>query len=239
VKNDIPPLPEGWVQVSDAYDINGVTNNISHGIQLDQPALIVIKYDESLLPEVVEDLAIFYYNYELGWTQLQPPEGYIAEAGEEAAEVDHFSLFVVLAKPGVAGRPAAPPRFEIQKVRTNPARIRLGQSSEVKVIAANTGGTAGEYLVTVRLDNKVIKTQSVRLKRGEKREINLTLVPGAIGSYTIQSGDLWDTLVVDPRPDFDLIETDYWWLLFIALGVSTLLISFFRRIIIKKDPITK
>jgi hypothetical protein len=185
------------------------------------------------LPEVVDDLAIFYYSFELGWVQLQPPAGYIAEAGEEAAEVDHFSLFVVLARPGNAPRPVLPARFEIQKVRANPAIIMLGQSSEVKIIAANTGGITGEYLVTVKLDGKVIKTQSVLLKSGEKREINLTLAPGKTGVYTVQTGDLSDTLTVDPRPAMDLIETDYWWLLFIALGVSTLVISFFKRESIK------
>jgi hypothetical protein len=67
------------------------------------------------------------------------------------------------------------------------------------------------------------------LKPGEKREIDLTLAPGAVGSYTIQAGNINNILFVDPRPQMELIETDYWWLLFISLGAATLLISLFQK----------
>jgi hypothetical protein len=60
---------------------------------------MVIRYAVSQLPTIVDGLYIFYYSYGAdSWVQLSEPEGFIAAADEKAGEVDHFSLFVVLAK---------------------------------------------------------------------------------------------------------------------------------------------
>jgi hypothetical protein len=94
---------------------------------------------------------------------------------------------------------------------------------------ANTGGIVGEYIAIVKVNGQIQKSQTVTLKPGEKREIDLTLAPGSVGSYSIQAGNINNILFVDPRPQMELIETDYWWLLFISLGAATMLISLFQK----------
>jgi hypothetical protein len=221
-----PAAPDGWMPVSPYFDINGVTNGYVTGVKMDNPALIVIKYNETLLPAVLDDLAAYYYNYRVGWTQLKPTEGFIAEGPEVAAQVDHFSLFVVLAKEGIVNKP--PAKIVVQKLTINPPRIMLGQSSEVRVKVNNEGGLAGESDVVLKMDGKVQKNQIVHLEPGQSTELALIVSPGQNGIYTLTAGLAFSDLVVDPGVSPDVSETNYWWLLCIALGVSTILFSFFR-----------
>jgi hypothetical protein len=222
-----PAFPQGWVQVSPFFDINGVTNGYIHGVSMDHPAHMVIRYDAGLLPENVDNLATFYYSYQYGWTQLEPPEGFIAEAGQTAADTNHFSLFVVLAKAATAPQP--PAHFEVYKLTLDPSRILVNQSSEVRVKVSNTGGTAGDYNVVVKVNGKIQKTQSVILGPGESREIHLILSPGINGTYTVEVAGISAKLVVDPLAQADIAETSYWWLLFIAMGCALLVLALFRR----------
>jgi hypothetical protein len=222
----IPPYPQGWIPVSLNYEINGVTDGCITGVKLDKPSTLVFKYNETVLPETVEDLCVFYYNCQSGWTRLSPPAGFIAEGPDVAAEADHFSLFVVLAKPGLSQPPA---NITIKTLTVEPQRILVGQSSDVRIIVDNKGGLTGDYFVVIKLNGKVQKTQTVHLGPGQSTEVDTIMVPGTSGIYTIAVGPLDDILVVEPRIVPDVAETDYWWLLCIAAGISTLLFSLIRR----------
>jgi hypothetical protein len=226
--NTLPPFPDPWFPVSPAYDINGITAGVSTGVKMDQPAVMVIAYDIEDLPEIVEGLALFYYNYLVGWVQLDPPTGWIAEGAEMAAQVEHFSLFVVLAR-GEAGTQKKPANFVVDKLTVNPPRIQVGQSSEVRVRISNTGGLTGEYVAVVKMDGKVQKTQTVRLGPGQSAEVNFILTPLTAGVYTVTTAKLKDGLTVNPLLVPDISETNYWWLLFMSMGVATLVFSFSRR----------
>lgn len=223
--SEVPPYPDGWIPVSPNYDINGVTNGYITGVKLDRPSTLIIKYNDKLLPETVDDLAAFYYSYQDGWTELSPPAGFIAEGPEVAAEVDHFSLFVVLAKSG-AGKP--PANIMLQRLTVRPQRILVGQSADVRVRVINKGGLPGEYVVVIKVDGKIQKSQSVHLNPGQSTEVDMILMPGTSGIYTVTAGPLGDELWVDPRIIPDVSETNYWWLLCIAAGISTMIISLFR-----------
>jgi hypothetical protein len=227
-----PALPDGWTRVSPFFDINGITNGYTHGVQMDRPAHMVILYDNNLLPENVNGLATFYYSYQYGWTQLAPPEGVTAEAGQTAADTDHFSLFVVLARNGAGTKP--PAHFEVNHLTLSPSRITIDQSSDVKLRVTNTGGMAGDYTVVVKVNGKTQKTQSVSLGPGESREIHLILAPGVSGIYTVESADNSASLIVEPEAQPDVAENSYWWLLFIAMGIALLVLALFRRK--RRDP---
>jgi hypothetical protein len=222
----IPPYPQGWMPVSLNYEINGVTDGCITGVKLDKPSTLVFKYDETVLPETVEDLSVFYYNCQSGWTRLSPPPGFIAEGPDVAAEADHFSLFVVLANPGLSQPPA---NITVKTLTVEPQRILVGQSSDVRIIVDNKGGLPGDYFVVIKLNGKVQKTQTVHLGPGQSTEVDTIMAPGNSGIYNISAGPLEDILVVEPRIVPDVVETDYWWLLCIAAGISTLLFSLIRR----------
>ncbi len=117
----------------------------------------------------------------------------------------------------------------MQKISVNPQRIMVGQSSEVKVRLTNKGGMPGEEMVTIKMNGQVQKTQRVYLEAGQSTEVVVMLAPGQNGIYTITSGKLSGELVVEPNVAPDISETDYWWLLCIAMGLAVLILSFVHR----------
>jgi hypothetical protein len=228
-----PAFPGGWVRVSPFIEINGITIGLTHGIRLSVPAHMVIQYDSALLPENMDNLAAFYYSPQYGWTQLQPPAGFIAEAGETAADTSHFSLFVVLAREAVNS--PKPAHFEVSRLLLDPPRIMLDQSSELRFRVANTGGLAGEYTVAVKVNDTIQKTQFIRLGAGESREIHLVLSPDINGIYTVEVSGISAQLIVDPAGQADVAETGYWWIPILAIvcAVPVLAVLYRRR---QKSP---
>jgi hypothetical protein len=228
IPEHIPELPAGWVAVSRPYEVTGLVQNTVTGLTMDTPALLVIKYDDSLLPAAMQDLGTFYYNAESGWTELAAPAGFIAEGPAVASEVDHFSLFIVLASQSeTLTRP--PANIVIQKLVVDPPRILVGQTAAVSVRMFNKGGQPGEYDVVVKMNGRVQKTQLVHLDPGRSSELALLLAPNSNGIYHITVGSAGGDLVVSPGQSADISETDYWWLLYLALGIAILLFSLVRR----------
>jgi hypothetical protein len=226
IPNAIPELPDGWVAVSAPYSIEGVANGTLTSLKMDKSVLLVIKYDDVLLPDNLADLATFFYDNEMGWTQLQSTEGFIAEGLEVATKVDHFSLFVVLAKSSPIGN--SPSSIVVRKLSITPSHILLGQSSEVRIRAVNEGGLPGEYTVVVKMNGEVVKSQNIHLEPGRSTEIPMLVSPGQIGFFNLTAGTTGAALMVDSEMAPDVTENNYWWLLCIALGVSTLLLGFIR-----------
>jgi hypothetical protein len=222
-----PPVPEGWIQVSPFFDINGIKGGIAYGVKMDRAARIVIGYDTSLLPELLDSLATFYYNPESGWTQLQVPQGFIAEAGQNAAEVDHFSLFVVLAKS--AEIPVVPARIEIQELTLEPSRILVGQSTEIQVKAQNSGGISGEKVIKIKANGIVKTSQSITLLPGETGIVTLVLKPETIGTYMIEAGQFSENLMVDPITTTEVTNLNYWWVVLISTVLAVLITFLFKR----------
>ena len=87
----------------------------------------------------------------------------------------------------------------------------------------------GEYVVVVRVDGKIQKTQSVQLGAGETKEVDLIISPGISGVYTVTAGAASNQVVVHPGIEPDVVESNYWWLLCISLGISTMVFALTRR----------
>jgi hypothetical protein len=224
--NTIPPLPEGWIPVSKAYDIHAVTNGITTGVSMSQPAEMTIAYNIDELPTITDDLAVFAYDYKMQtWVQLPSSE---LKRGWLSTEINNFSVFIVLAKAGQQNV-TPPANIIIQRIIVNPPRIIVGRSTDVRVLVTNKGGTEGDYAVVVRIAGKTQKTQTVHLAPGESREVDLIFTPTVSGIFTISAGSASDNLIVDPRSMPDVVETNYWWLLCIAMGISTFFFSLIRR----------
>jgi hypothetical protein len=235
----VPPCPAGWIPVSPSYDISALTNGYVTGLIMDQPATLIIKYDDSLLPDVVEGLAMFYYSYTDGWVQLDAPPGFVAEGPQIAANVSHFSLFAILAK---VGTPNPPAKIIIQKLTLDPPRIEVNQSADVKVKVTNKGGMAGESEVTVTIDGKPVKSQLVFLKPGETTEVNILVRPDRQRTYIIAAGSLQAELMVDSPAVQEAVVNNYWWLLFVSMGGLVIALVFYtrrRRIKSETDSIDK
>jgi hypothetical protein len=231
-------VPDGWVLVSDVWEISGYTYGVPHRITVDPPAKLAIGYDPALLPADVEAVGLFYYDESTGrWEELQVPEGYVAEEGMVGGETGHFSIFAVLAR-GTAG--VAPPdetpivkppttpvpaaRFSVRGLSVDPSRIEVGQSAIVAVKVANMGGQAGDYTVTLTLDGKAF-SQTVSLAPGQVKEIDFPVSPGLPGTYRVDVNGLEGELNVISVPlVLDYRQPVYWWLVLLATAVAVLML---------------
>jgi len=71
-----------------------------------------------------------------------------------------------------------------------------GDNVTVSVKVTNTGGQQGTYKVVLKVDDVTIKTQDVTLAGGASQQVNLTMVAGKVGSYTLKIGELTCTMEV-------------------------------------------
>jgi hypothetical protein len=108
---------------------------------MDSPARLIIKYFEDLLPSDYDGLAIFYYDQNYGWTQLASPEDFVPEGPQVAADVNHFSFFIALAK---VGEGVAPANIVVQKLTLDPGRVLPGHDTAVRARVINQGELPGE-----------------------------------------------------------------------------------------------
>lgn len=246
------PLPEGWVQVSQVYEVVGYSYGIAHHVTIDPPAQIVLGYDSTLLPENTEAIALFYYNEEeQKWVQLQEPSGYVAEEGQMAAEVGHFSIFAVLAKGtggGAGTGPGVPPvgpgiitppsgtgpstptaSFTINNLTVNPPEITVGEQSTIDAVVTNNGGIAGEYTATLTLDGKPLSSQTLTLDPGESQAVVFNVSPALPGTYGVEINGLDGKLnVINLPPTLDVKNPSYWWLILLAMAFVLLMTVLFR-----------
>jgi hypothetical protein len=230
----VPDLPKGWVAVSQPFDINGITEGKISGVKLNMAALMVFKYDDSRLPERIEDLGTFYYDYALGWSAVKPSAGFVAEGPEVAVESDHFSLFMVMAKVNDGG--SAPADINIQTLNIEPSEIIVGQSSEVRIKAVNKGGSPGDYSVVLKMNNQVQKSQIIHLDTGQSTEIAMLVAPQSDGIYNLTAGLLEGELIVENEAKPQVSGQNYWWLLCLVLGMAIVGISLvFWRTLARSD----
>lgn len=239
-------LPEGWVRVSDVWEILGYTYNMPHHVTIDPPAEIVIGYDTALLPEITDTISLFYWDeVNREWIQLQKPAGYVASEGEVAAVVGHFSIFAVLAKPGVeggtgtgggtgpsvpqpgGGEPARPAGFTIHRLTVDPPQIPVGERSTITAVVTNIGGVSGEYTATLTFDGKPLASETLTLRPGESETVTFGVSPGLPGLYGVDVNALAGQLDVIGQgstiaPDI-ATRTTYWWLVVVGAALLVFL----------------
>ncbi len=230
----VVPLPDGWVQVSDFVRILGYTDDKPHGLILRPAAHLILGYDTGLLPEITDAVALFFYDENnLQWVQLQQPPGYIAREGEMAAEVSHFSLFIVLARPGevpdeppevIVPPPVLAAEFVIRELIVNPPQIYVGERTTVVATVVNTGGITGEYRVTLQLDGNDLETKLLTLDPGQSIDVQFLINPDLPGVYQIDINGMTGQLnVLDVHRAIIREVFNYWWLLLLLLSFIIML----------------
>ncbi len=95
--------------------------------------------------------------------------------------------------PPTATGPAA---FTIAEMGMDPGMPEPGDNVTVSVKVTNIGGQQGTYKVVLKVDDVTIKTQDVTLAGGASQVVNLTIIAGKLGTYTIKIGELTCTMEV-------------------------------------------
>ena len=220
------PVPEGFATMSPVYDFIAYTaDGTPQPVTFDPPARLLISYDPEGLPENTASVFIAYYDEELGWTQLEPPTGFVAEVGTAAAQVSHFTSFAVMAK--LAPPPPPPPaRFELSNLDIKPNQVTAGESVTISAQLVNIGGLSGEHTLMVNIEGLLETSQVIELLPGQSQEISFTVTPGSPGSYTVAIDDLEGSFMVEavpvpPTPE-PVEPGGYGWIIAIASAVVVL-----------------
>ncbi|MCS7116959.1 MAG: right-handed parallel beta-helix repeat-containing protein [Nitrososphaerales archaeon] len=193
---EAPEVPKGWVKVSQAIDIG------PSGIKFDKPVIVNFTYSDETVKKLNIDekrLTIAFYDEKMGkWVPLKSVVD--TEKKFVYAEVDHFTLFMLVHKP-------APAEFKVSNLIINPTRVSAGQRVEVSVDVANVGEESGDYTLTLIVNGKVETSKTITLVGGMKEKVKFDLLKEQPGTYTITINGLTSTFTVEPTPSRCLIAT--------------------------------
>ena len=215
-KGTVGKTPEGWalsyiilkpLQPEDekppSPQVGGLASRIYHlepdGVTFSPAVTIYMLYKENEIPSGFGegDLRIGYWDKGQGrWVAL---EGCKVDVEKNAvtAPLSHFSYYALLA---VQLPPPEPPLFQVSKLVILPTELEEGQSVEICVVAGNEGGSEGEYLLQLKLNEEVRDSRVVRLVAGENREVKFNLSNLAAGEYVVDINGLFSRFVVRPKP---------------------------------------
>lgn len=182
IKTDLAALPDGSI-VGQAYHLEPA------GATFDPPITLTWSYQESdLHTEIAEDdLYLAYYSADHDeWTTLESD----VDAPEDiiTAPVTHLTTFAVFAPP----LPPAPvpANFELSTLSISPSEVTTETPVTIRVLLVNTGESAGNYPVTLKINGVTVETKRVDLSGGAEREITFTYTRDTAGTYLVDVNGL-------------------------------------------------
>jgi len=187
IMDDPPPPPEG-------AHIIGLPHEFQpSGATFDPPATLTCNYDPDNLPEGVaeEDLVLAYYDQEAGeWVTLECTVD--TETNTITALISHFTAFSKLGYEEVPEAAA----FTPSSLVISPTKVDIDQTVNVSLSVANTGGMAGSYRVTLKIDGEVEATQQVTVGAGASEEVTFTTAKDVAASYSVDVNGLSGSFTV-------------------------------------------
>ena len=172
---ELPPLPEDFQAsvIGLAYDVE------LDGATFEPPMTLTLEYDESLIPEAVdeENLVIAMWAEQIDeWFNL---DGTVdAENNTITTEIGHLTDFTILAYT----RPAV---FTASDLSITPAEVDIGEEVTISLIITNTGDLTGSYAVVLKINNIEVETKGVTLSGGNNMMVDFSITPDAEGVYTV------------------------------------------------------
>jgi len=187
-----PSTPENTAIIGPVYELNAYPSTFEttpSPVTISPPAKLTLTYNPDDLPQNATEVFIANYDIEEGWLALEPVPGAVAEIGKAHCQLNHFSLFAVLANL----EEPEPAKFEVSNLTIEPGQVQPNQEITISLNVANTGGTTGDYNLEIKIDGVVKTTRQItldpRTSSSESFKLNLT-DPGKhyleIGSLTGQ-----------------------------------------------------
>ncbi len=186
-----PPAPP-----ADSSVIGLVYDFGPDGATFEPPITLTFTYDPAEIPEGVaeEDLVAAYYDEEAGeWVECEytcDPETHCI-----MAYICHFTAFSVLAYT----RPAA---FTTSALTISPFEVDIGKRVTISTLITNTGDLAGNYEVTLKINNLVVAIKYITLAAGDSQKVTFTTAKDVAGTYAVNVDGLSGifTVKVPPAP---------------------------------------
>ena len=182
-----PAAPEDADFVGMPYDLG------PDGASFDPPITITFTYDPAQLPDGVgpQSLGLAYYDQETKeWVPLDPKSISIdPETNTITAEIDHFTLFGVMAN-------TAPAEFTISGLVFPSTPVGIAEQATISAMVANIGDVAGTTTVTLKINGVAVASKNVKVAGRESRKVSFSVVQGKPGDYKMEIDGLSGTYTV-------------------------------------------
>jgi len=167
---DPPQPPEG------RYFVGMVYNMAPDGAVFAPPLSVSVTYDESDLPQgmVEEELYLAYCDDKGQWVDLTSEVD--AEANRVTADVNHFTLFAIMAKPA---------SFTLSEFSVMPHIVQVGEPVMAGITVTNMGGCEGRYTLVLKVNDVIEDSKEVTLAIGESREVSFEVIKESAGDYSV------------------------------------------------------
>jgi len=199
-----PPVTGGQT-IGQAYNINAYASldgTDPSAINIYPLFTIASAYDPNELPENTAQVTYDYYSSQnQGW-QAMGSVGTVAELGQAVGTLDYFVPDTLLAKLAEAAA-----KFEVSNLTINPTQIQPAQQVTIGLNVANTGSTAGNYNVELKVNGITKSTKEVTLAAGTSSVVSFTTTEDIVGTYQVTVAGLKGEFVVAGPNSLN------WWLI--------------------------
>jgi hypothetical protein len=187
-----PSPPEGAHIIGVMYDV------VPDETTFTPPATLKYSFDLGDIPEGIseESLVIACCNEATDeWIKLDSVVD--TEASTLTAQVSQIYDLVVLGYEPVVLAPAA---FECGYLSITPTEVYIGETVNITVLVANTGGQSGDYSVMFKINGVAEAVSEVVLDAGASEEVSFTTSEDTAGTYSVDVNGLTGTFEVKPEP---------------------------------------
>jgi len=170
-KEDNPPQPpEG------RYFVGTVYNMDPDGAVFAPPLSLSVAYDESDLPQgmVENELYLAYCDDKGQWVDLTSEVD--AEANRVTADVNHFTLFAIMARPA---------SFTLSEFSVMPHIVQVGEPVTAGITVTNMGGCEGRYTLVLKVNDVIEDSREVTLAIGDSQEVSFEVIKESAGDYSV------------------------------------------------------
>ena len=170
-KEDTPPQPpEG------RYFVGTVYNMAPDGAVFAPPLSLSVTYDEADLPQgmVENELYLAYCDDKGQWVDLTSEVD--SEANRVTADVNHFTLFAIMARPA---------SFTLSEFTVMPHIVQVGETVTAGITVTNMGGCEGRYTLVLKVNDVIEDSKEVTLAIGESQEVSFEVIKESAGDYSV------------------------------------------------------
>ena len=185
-----PSPPEGACIIGCMYDA------FPDGAIFLPPATLQCSYHPKDIPEgiAVGSLVIACCDPTSGqWIELDCVVD--SEANIITAEVSQFCDPVILGYEPVP----TPAAFEVSSLQISPTEVEIGETVNISVLVANTGGQPGSYQVILKINSVAEADGEVAINAGASQQVSFTTSQDTPGLYLVEVNGLTGSFeVIEP-----------------------------------------
>ena len=99
-----------------------------------------------------------------------------SEANRVSAEVNHFTLFAIMARPA---------SFTLSEFSVMPHIVQVGEPVTAGITVTNIGGCEGSYTVVLKVNDVIEDSKEITLAIGESQEVSFEVIRESAGDYSV------------------------------------------------------